>query len=350
MPRKRATLDHVKVVRSKGHVYHYFDTGRKSPGGRKIYARLPDPNDKPAYGTVYASYLAGRNRKGEVTTVLTVPMLVDMFYKSPHYRKTIAAGSRKIYRIYLDRFAGLMPTAPAAKIAPSDITILMDNMAETPGAANTLVGSVAALYKWARGRHHLSNEPTKGVEMLPTGEHEPWPEHVLAAALSADDANVRLATHLLYYTGQRIGDVLKMRWSDIRDGKIYVEQQKTGKELLIPMHDALVAELAKAPRNKSLFIVSGPGGKQRTDDTVREWLKTFAAGLGVEAVPHGLRKNAVNALLEAECSTAEVSAITGQSLKVVEKYAKRRNQPKIAGAAVLKWNKAETGKRKENQS
>lgn len=348
MPRKRATLDHVKVVRSKGHTYHYFDTGRKSPGGRKIYARLPTPGS-PDYGSVYASYLAGRNRKGEVTTILTVPMLVEMFFKSPHYRKTIKDGSRKIYRIYLNRFAKLMPTAPAEEVTRADVAILMDNMADTPGAANTLVGSIAALYKWARERHHVSNEPTKEIAPLPTGEHAAWPEHVLEAALASEDADVRLATHLLYYTAQRISDVLKMRWSDIEDGRIKVEQKKTGRKLLIPMHDALVAELATVPR-KSLFILAGPGGKQRSDDTVREWLQSFAASLGVKVVPHGLRKNAVNALLEAGCSAAEVASITGQSLQMIEHYAKQRSQPRIATGTVLKWNKAEPGKRKENQS
>jgi hypothetical protein len=43
LPRKRKYQDHVKVVRSKGHTYHYFDTGRKNAAGVKVYARLPDP-------------------------------------------------------------------------------------------------------------------------------------------------------------------------------------------------------------------------------------------------------------------------------------------------------------------
>jgi hypothetical protein len=89
-------------------------------------------------------------------------MLVEMFYKSPHYRKTISDGSRKIYRIYLDRFAKLLPVAPAAEVTRQDMGILMDKMADTPGAANAMIGSVSALYKWARSRHHVTNEPIEG--------------------------------------------------------------------------------------------------------------------------------------------------------------------------------------------
>jgi hypothetical protein len=50
-----------------------------------------------------------------------------------------------------------------------------------------------------------------------------------------------------------------------------------------------------------------------------------------------LRKNAVNALLEVGCSVPETAAISGQSLRVVEHYAKERNQRKLASAAILRW-------------
>lgn len=56
---------------------------------------------------------------------------------------------------------------------------------------------------------------------------------------------------------------------------------------------------------------------------------------------HGLRKSAVVFLLEAGCTDAEVSAITGQSRQMVEHYARQVNQRKLAAAAVLKWEMAE---------
>jgi predicted transcriptional regulator len=54
-------------------------------------------------------------------------------------------------------------------------------------------------------------------------------------------------------------------------------------------------------------------------------------------VPHGLRKNAVNTLIEAGCTVGEVSAITGQTLAMVEHYAKQRNNLKLAKRAMGKW-------------
>ena len=57
-------------------------------------------------------------------------------------------------------------------------------------------------------------------------------------------------------------------------------------------------------------------------------------------VPHGLRKNAVCALLEAGCTVNEVSSITGQTAQIVEHYAREVNQLKLAEEAIRKWEAA----------
>lgn len=46
---------------------------------------------------------------------------------------------------------------------------------------------------------------------------------------------VQLAMDIALLTGQRVGDICAMRWSDISDGYLHVEQQKTGVKLAIPV-------------------------------------------------------------------------------------------------------------------
>jgi integrase len=212
-------------------------------------------------------------------------------------------------------------------------------MGSARGAINLRLGVVGALYKWGRKKKviHPDCEPTKGLEPEKMGEHEPWPDHVLEAALASETARVKLATHLLFYTGQRIGDVCAMRWSDIRDGQIEIKQQKTGREMSIPIHAKLAAILEQTPR-RALTIISSHDGNAILPNAIRLELQAFVkAAFKMKIVPHGLRKNAVNAILEAGCSTAETSAVTGQSLQMVEHYAKKRNQKKLASAAILTW-------------
>lgn len=100
-----------------------------------------------------------------------------------------------------------------------------------------------------------------------------------------------------------------------------------------PFLNELREELAHAPR-KGLTIVTGQRG--RTYQTVRLELQAFTRSMGVNTVPHGLRKNAVSAFLAAGCTVAEAASITGQSYQIVEYYAKRINQRGMAKAAVLK--------------
>ena len=75
----------------------------------------------------------------------------------------------------------------------------------------------------------------------------------------------------------------------------------------------------------------------------RKRLQAFTAALGIKTVPHGLRKNAVNALLEAGCTIAEVSAITGQTHQVVEHYAAKVNRRKLGKSAIVKFEAARRG-------
>ena len=65
---------------------------------------------------------------------------------------------------------------------------------------------------------------------------------------------------------------------------------------------------------------------------------------------HGLRKSAVVFLLEAGCTDAEVSAITGQSRQMVEHYARQVNQRKLAASAILKWEAAGSGRTETEQN
>lgn len=332
-------LPYVKQIRSKGKLYLYFDTGEKD-NGKPVYKRLP-PKSDPTFGGVYAAYLGHRTRRA--VGVLTVPKLVSLYRASPKYAK-LAPATQKLYGIYQGRFAEMLPTAPAGEIGRTDLVKLFDKMAATPGAANMMLSSVSALYRWGRRAGHVANRPADDIDPNDLGSHEPWPEALLNTALACDDTIVRLAVHMLYYTAARISDVVTMRWSHIDDGMIHVRPKKNRRhkqELFIPLHPGLVAELNR--RESDLrTVLHDPDGMPLTEAKLRRILQAWAKGQGHEVVPHGLRKNAVNALLEVGCSVAQTAAISGQSLQMVEHYARKRNQPKLARSAMKLWGGTES--------
>lgn len=326
---------YMKRARAKGRDYFYFDTGTTDEKGRRIWSPLPAPSSK-SFATAYAGAMGQRTRRANVPSALTVKRLIHLFETSPHF-KSRSAATQRIYSRYLETFASAFADdAPATGIIRSDMVLLLDTMASTPGASNMVLASVRSCYSWARKRGHVEIDPCRDIDPLELGEHEPWPQEALDAALASTDARVRLSAHLLYYTAQRIGDVAKMRWTDITGERIMVRQQKTGILLDIPFHRELRDELAKHPRSLST-IIPGVKGKPLSVTVIRDALQKFCADLGHKVVPHGLRKNAVNALLEQGCSAAEAAALSGQSLQMVEHYSKRRAQGSLASAAVLKW-------------
>jgi integrase len=336
MPRKKVPgyPDFIKVVRSRGKVYEYFDTGQ-TVAGKRIYKAMPPKSDR-GYGGTYAALLAARTSRENAHDATTVRDVIRAYQRGDDFKNRVSEGTRSTYLIYLTRIEEEMGDAPLAEVEKGDVRKLMDKLSDTPGAANLTLTVLGRLMAFALERDWIKVDPTKAVKPYPKGdkEHEPWPEDLLEKALA--EPSVRLATALLYYTGQRIGDVCKMRWSDIRDGYLYVKQEKTGKELDILLHGELRAILDSTPKD-AMTILHGRYMRPMKVQTLRKYLQEFAAKHGEKVVPHGLRKNAVNALLEVGCSTGEVSAITGQSLKVVEHYAKRRNNRRMGTAAVLKW-------------
>lgn len=328
---------HVRRVRSKGHTYYYFNTG-KVENGKPVMTRMPNMSDPGFWGS-YAALVGHRNRR-PAKAGLTIPELIDLFQKSDRYRNKLAVSTQENYDIYLRRLAALLPTAPAAEVTRGDMRRLIDRMAETPGAANLFLGTCSGLFKWAVEREHVPESPTRGIKLLEMGEHAPWPDAVLEAALKADNAQVRLLTHLLYFTALRFNDALSLTWGNIEDGMIIVRPQKLRKRdqvLHIPIHRDLAAELAKHPRSNVVISTNPNTGKKWGEQAARVVLQEFAAKYGARVVPHGLRKNAVIALLETGCSMAETASISGQTLQMVEHYAKQRNQARLAKSAVVKW-------------
>jgi integrase len=337
MPRKPYPF--IKTVVSRGKTYEYFDTG-KDVAGKRVYNRLPHRSDR-SWGQAYAGMLAGRKARENLAKMPTLEEVSVLYQRSTKFTKR-SEGTQTTYLVYLRVIVKALGMAEVDAIERRDIRLLLDTMADRPSAANMTLIVLRNLFAYATAREWVKVNPTIGVEKSEEAdeEHEPWPDYLLAAALL--DPKLRLPVALLYYTAQRIGDVCKMRWDDITDGYLYVAQDKSqGRiELDIKLHRDLLAILEEAPRGGDTILL-GHTGKRMRESTLRVQLQKWAAKQGHEIVPHGLRKNAVIALLEAGCTTVETSAISGQSLRIVEYYARRRNVRRIGTKAVEKWEGTE---------
>jgi integrase len=321
---------------AKGKTYYYFDAGTDSEG-RRVLSKLPHIKD-PRFGDCYARAKAERNKHKGNPGALTFDGLIRSYEKTPEYRG-LAESSRYNYALYLGVSNRLLRNRsgfswPAQQVQKKDILAIREKLADTPGAANSAMRALGALFAWAIDNEKYKGEnPASRIKRFPAKPHEEWPDALLEEAL--EDPQVGMAVALFYFTGQRINEVVKMSWNDIEGDYMRVYVQKKDTHLRVAMHPEL-AERLKGIEKTSVAILTSSNGRPWSKVGLRAKLQAWAKERGYKVVPHGLRKNAVNALLEAGCTTAEVQGITDQSIPMIQHYAKGVNKLKLGRAAVVK--------------
>lgn len=321
-------LEYVWQIKSKGKTYLWFNTGLKKLNGRPALVRLPEAGS-PEFGTKYAALKATRTKAKNRQRLIAFDDLVRKYQTSTKFSNR-AKGTQRTYQFYINRMLTMFGSYPASEIDRMDIRQLLEELG--PGAQKMQLNVARTIFGFGVSQDLVTLNPAKDMKIDHDAvPHEPWPEAVLEDGLAGTQ---RLAIAMLYFTGQRIGDVCRMRWSDIDDGVLTVKQQKTGKVLEMPVHDRLADILAEVPKSLTTIIAT-PRGKPLQPDALRLRIQQ---AVGSQYVPHGLRKNAVEALLECGCTIAETASITGQTMQVIEHYAKGINNRKMAKKAMGKWN------------
>jgi integrase len=134
--------------------------------------------------------------------------------------------------------------------------------------------------------------------------------------------------------------------------KIRIKQQKTGRELLIPLHRDTV-EALDAYSIQHIVIITTAYGKPFTVDGFSGWMRDAIseAGLPLDCKPHGLRKAAGRLLAEAGATSKMIMAILGHTtLAEAERYCEEAEQAGLAVAAVIKLEAHKTNKHSQTTS
>ena len=113
---------------------------------------------------------------------------------------------------------------------------------------------------------------------------------------------------------------------------LYVKQQKTGVELLLPIYPELRAVLDATPSEHLTFLVTATGkpyGGNAFSEQFRNWCD--AAGLPKRCSAHGLRKASCRRMAEAEYTANEIMAHSGHgTMKELVRYTKAADQARLA--------------------
>jgi integrase len=245
-----------------------------------------------------------------------------------------------------------------SEVSRADVHAALDDVADrAPIQAARLKAYLNKLYRWARSRGLVEHNPVEAID-------RPNVETVRDRVL--DDAELRLVwraaarlgfpfgpiVHLLILSGQRLGEVAGMRWSEIdRDKAIWrlpAERVKNKRAHEVPLSAQMLAILDALPRvadRDLIFSTTGatpPSGFSRAKRNIDAAIAALNDG---KPLPpwrlHDIRRSVVSgmAALRIELPVIEkcVNHISGSFAGIVSVY-QRHSFADEKRAAFERWN------------
>lgn len=136
-----------------------------------------------------------------------------------------------------------------AQLTAADVWEFRDGWAHTPNMTNRCLTLLTQILNYAVRRRIIESNPAIGVDKLDERQRDRLLTMAEYLAIYAQAGpRLQCIMDLLYLTGQRVNDVLRLRRDALTEDGIAFKQQKTGKKLLIRWTPELyeVVERAKA--------------------------------------------------------------------------------------------------------
>lgn len=249
MTRPRKTNRHLPAKMYFKHGRHWYVSGGKW--------RPLDPDFQKALGEYGSLVATPRGGMGE---------LVDrVMLELRGRKKALAANTLAQYTLAAKRLKKAFVEFAPEQVRAKHVAAFKLQQAAHPNMANRMLSLLRTVFAYAVEWQLVDSNPCIGVKRLEEGKRDRYITDGEFQAIRAV-AQPRLAAimDLHYLTGQRIGDVLRIRRSDITEDGIYFEQQKTGNRLRVRMTPELAAAIERAKavdgenvRGLTLFHIRG---------------------------------------------------------------------------------------------
>lgn len=214
---------------------------------------------------------------------------------------TKALRTRRDNELELEKLEAVFSQVPIDAIRPSDVREYLDIRGQQARTrANREKALLSHIFNQARAWGYTNAQnPCAGIKgHRETGRDRYVTDAEYLAVWNAADADLRDAMDLALLTAQRPADVLKMNREDIRDGALWVTQNKTGKKLRI----AIVGELAtivdrllNRPRKVTgEALIQNEAGARLTDHAMRSRFEKARKAAGVNFQFRDLRAKAAS--------------------------------------------------------
>lgn len=252
--------------------------------------------------------------------------------------RSLAENSKSVYRRILDKLRLEFGSERVADFTRGDIIKIRDAIAaRSPSKAMATVNVLRVVFDRACDIDTIVRNPAKGIRNpvgLKPKPHRKWTDAELNMFRERAQPHVRRAMLVLLHTGLRCSDALKLKRDVLTGNGISLMTQKTSAEVFIPISDELRSEFERKMPVESVLMIHGGRGQAMTRHGLLAMFRREFERLGIgkadQPTTHGLRKNAVVALIEAGAEEQSISAITGQSISTIRYYGQEYKRETVA--------------------
>jgi integrase len=325
--------------------------------GRRI--RIRAPFGTPEFDVEYQAALAGSlpvTRKDKVGAG-TLAWLID------RYRETTAWSDLSLAtrRNRENHFKHAIKSAGHQQLRSITQAVIIagrDRRAATPAQARNFLDAMRGLFKWAKAAKYVSIDPTAGVAN-PKRKKGPgflkWTE----ADAEAYDKRWPLGTRervwrdVLFYTGLRRGDAVRVGRQHVRNGLITLRTEKSqgAVTVYLPILPVLQRTLDAGPVGQLAFVC-GAKGKALTKESFGNLFKEACVAAGIlNKSAHGCRKIAATRAADDGATVAQLNAIFGwRGTTMASLYTEEADHKRLAREAMAKLGVALSRSANENET
>ncbi len=283
----------------------------------------------------YAAHTTAPKRGG-------MPDLIERAYK--HHIKGLSEQTANAYASAKKRLSEVFRDFDPQQVLPKHVAALRLADSATPNAANRNQTFLKIVMDHALELGEIDSNPVVGAKRLKEAERKRYitdDEFRRIHAQAGDKLQVIM--ELCYLTGQRIGDVLRIKFDQITPEGIQFTQRKTGAKLTV----AITPELERAISRAKALLTNGkvqllPQGYLLRSDLVgkrhthpsysavlAQWTKACKAASVEDANPHDLRAKAAT---DGKRQGKDAQALLGHSSpKQTATYLRDLDSPLVDG-------------------
>jgi integrase len=256
-----------------------------------------------------------------------MPDLIDKALA--HHSKKLKQNTIEQYKQAAERLKTIFAEFEPHQVMPKHVAAVKMDLADTPNMCNRILSFLRIVFSYALEWQLVDTNPCIGIKRHEEGKRERYiTDAEFQALIGHCSEHMSVIFETCYLTGQRIGDVLKIRLSDIAEDGVSFTQEKTGARLVVAMTPDLksVIDRAKAlprkVRGMTLFCTRS-GGRQIAYSTARDAFAAAREAAGVNGVTiHDLR---AKSLTDARKQGKDAQMLAGHTdAKMTERYIRSR--------------------------